>query len=170
MGISGWGRYNGSLVRFDGLHFTSFDESNTPGLDTSPVVYLFEDSKANLWVGTQSAGVMRIKDGQVTREPIGGHSREGRLVAACEDSEGAVWLYTADGQLFRYRDGKVEAGHINTLSDFSNCRAMITEKSGTVWVGTDWRMFGINPKPAPGKSFLEQVLGCDQSSRLSADE
>src|SRR5580693_7236190 len=46
------GTFNGKLVRFDGLHFTSYDEGNTPGLDTSPVVFLFEDSQTNLWVGT----------------------------------------------------------------------------------------------------------------------
>ena len=156
------GTFNGSLVRFDGIHFTSFDENNTPGLDTSPVVFLFEDSRTNLWVGTQAAGVMRIKDGQVTREPIGGHSREGRLIAVSEDSEGAVWFFTADGQLFRYRDGKVEVCHINTLGDPSYGHTMIAEKSGTIWVGTDRiggaRMFGINPKLAPGQGFLEQVL------------
>ena len=50
------GTLNG-LVRFDGNHFTVFDENNTPGLNSGRIVYLFEDSHTNLWVGTDTAGV-----------------------------------------------------------------------------------------------------------------
>ena len=152
------GLFNGSLVRFDGLNFTPFDESNTPGLDNSPIVYLFEDSRSNLWVGTATSGVVLIKNGQVIPQSAIGRSREGRLMSACEDAAGGVWLYTADGQLFRERDGQMEQGKIPTLGGRSSCRAMVTEKSGLVWVGTDWQMFGINPNPGAGKNFLEQVL------------
>src|SRR5258708_39950572 len=45
------GTLNG-LVRFNGLAFNVFDESNTPGLPSSQIVRLFEDSKDNLWIGT----------------------------------------------------------------------------------------------------------------------
>src|SRR5260221_8635035 len=38
--------------RFDGLRFSAFDESNTPELNASPIVKLFEDSHGNLWIGT----------------------------------------------------------------------------------------------------------------------
>ena len=48
------GTLNG-LVRFDGNHFTVFDENNTPGLNSDRIVYLFEDSHTNLWIGTDTA-------------------------------------------------------------------------------------------------------------------
>src|ERR1039458_5513276 len=44
------GTLNG-LVRFDGIHFTVFDEINTPGLNSDKIVCLFEDCRTNLWVG-----------------------------------------------------------------------------------------------------------------------
>ena len=44
------GTLNG-LVRFDGIRFTVFDESNTRGLNSDRIVHLFEDSQANLWIG-----------------------------------------------------------------------------------------------------------------------
>ena len=44
------GTLNG-LVRFDGNRFTVFNEFNTPGLTSDRVVYLFEDSRTNLWLG-----------------------------------------------------------------------------------------------------------------------
>src|SRR4030095_5793154 len=37
------GTLNG-LVRFDGVRFTVFDESNIPGLNSSRIVSVFEDS------------------------------------------------------------------------------------------------------------------------------
>ena len=49
------GTLNG-LVRFDGNRFTVFDENNTPGLNSDRIVYLFEDSHTNFWIGTDTAG------------------------------------------------------------------------------------------------------------------
>src|SRR5207249_5267433 len=101
------GTLNG-LVRFDGIRFTVFDENNTPELGSSRIVSLFEDSRSNLWIGTETAGVALVKDGRVISLDIGRGTQEGRLMAACEDTSGAVWLYTADGQLWRYRNGRVD--------------------------------------------------------------
>ena len=74
------------LIRFDGVRFTVFDEANTPGFNSSQIVYLFEDSRSNLWVGTETAGVELIRDGKVTGVNIGGGSRQTRLMSACEDA------------------------------------------------------------------------------------
>src|ERR1041384_7376407 len=100
------GTVNG-LARFDGIRFTLFNVYNTPGLGSSPIVFLFADSHDNLWVGTESAGTVLIRDGQVKSLNIGNRSREGRLVAACEDAGGVVWLCTGNGQLCRYLNGDV---------------------------------------------------------------
>ena len=53
------GTLNG-LVRFDGNHFTVFNEYNTPGLNSDRIVYLFEDGHTNLWIGTDTAGVALV--------------------------------------------------------------------------------------------------------------
>src|SRR5258708_21452910 len=59
------GTLNG-LVRFDGIHSEVFDENNTPALNSSRILSLFEDSQGNLWIGSDRAGVAMLKDGQVT--------------------------------------------------------------------------------------------------------
>src|ERR1700733_3774792 len=64
------GTLNG-LVRFDGIHFTVFDGNNTPGLGSDRIVYLFEDSRTNLWVGTDTAGVELIQNGKIKKIQIG---------------------------------------------------------------------------------------------------
>ena len=58
------GTLNG-LARFDGVHFTVFDESTTPNLSSIQTVKLFEDSQSNLWIGTESAGAMLVTNGQI---------------------------------------------------------------------------------------------------------
>ena len=58
------GTLNG-LVRFDGNAFTPFNVNNTPALPDDRVVFLFEDSRTNLWVGTDNAGLCVIQNGVV---------------------------------------------------------------------------------------------------------
>jgi ligand-binding sensor domain-containing protein/signal transduction histidine kinase len=137
------GTLNG-LVRFDGIRFTVFDESNTRGLASSRIVYLFEDRRANLWVGTETAGVILIRDGQAVALDIGRGSRSGRLVSATEDAQGAVWLYTADGQLCRYLNGRMDVWRagVDTLSP---ARSVIAERSGLVWAGMPAAQLGLDP-------------------------
>jgi ligand-binding sensor domain-containing protein/signal transduction histidine kinase len=100
------GTLNG-LVRFDGNHFTIFDENNTPGLGSERIVYLFEDSHTNLWIGTDTGAVAMAKDGRITNFQIGGAGHEGRLLYAFEDSKGIVWFYTADRRTIWYQDGRM---------------------------------------------------------------
>jgi len=140
------------LARFDGFRFEVFDENNTPGLNSSHIVYLFEDSRTNLWIGTESAGVALARDGRVrTLERIGGGSREGRLVSACEDSTGAVWLFTADGQLYRHLAWKVDVWNLGGGPPRA-IRSFVTEPD-RLWLGPtvingEWYLSSIGPLEA----------------------
>ena len=127
------GTLNG-LVRFDGNHFTVFDQHNTPGLNSDRIIRLFEDSHTNLWIGTDTAGVALVQDGKIRSFDIGHAGQEGRLVSICEDATGAVWLYTADAQLGRYQNGKLETLSL-IFSAPPICRMIVAEKSGPMWIG-----------------------------------
>jgi ligand-binding sensor domain-containing protein/signal transduction histidine kinase len=135
------GTLNG-LVRFDGLRFTVFDEVNTPGLNSGRIFSLFEDSRSNLWIGTEAAGVSVIQDGRVTSLGLA-KGRDGRLAAVAEDPSGGLWLYTVNGQLWRWRDGITNRYTVGP----SRCRTMIMEDSGLLWVGTDRGLSGLRPTP-----------------------
>ena len=126
----------GGLVRFDGVQFKVFDETTTAGLNSSRVVHLFEDSRSNLWVGTETAGIALVKNGAVTNLEIGrGSHREGRLAAALQDSAGAVWLCTANGLLGRYQE-KMEVWRI-PVNPGNNWVGLVPDQSGLVWFGTE---------------------------------
>ncbi|MDD5141226.1 MAG: two-component regulator propeller domain-containing protein [Verrucomicrobiales bacterium] len=155
------GTLNG-LVRFDGNRFVTFDEYKTPDLGSDRIVYLFEDSHTNLWVGTDTAVVALVHDGVVKDFTVGRGGHEGRLVSACEDSSGAVWLYSADAHLGRYQNGKMDVldFHITTPAI---ARMIAAEKAGPLWIAefeaveTNW-LFSFQPA-----NFNPPTLAFDQT-------
>jgi ligand-binding sensor domain-containing protein/signal transduction histidine kinase len=153
------GTLNG-LVRYDGFSFRVFDENNTPGLNSSQIVYLFEDSRRVLWIGTETAGIVMLKDGQVMAPPelaLGGAER--KLVAACEDAEGAVWLYNVKGEIWRHQAGRLTPFVLLPIRT-SLRRTMIAEEGGPVWIGTDSRQFAagrVQEPPLPGLPIQFEV-------------
>jgi ligand-binding sensor domain-containing protein/signal transduction histidine kinase len=151
------GTLNG-LVRFDGIHFTVFDEENTPGLDSERIVCLFQDSHTNLWIGTDTGDVALVKDGKIQNFNLGHGGHEGRLVSACEDSSGAVWLYTADAHLGRYQNGKLAVWNLNFKTP-AICRMIVAEKSGVLWIGEDWGLFSSHPANFQPPAFpIDQLI------------
>jgi signal transduction histidine kinase/ligand-binding sensor domain-containing protein len=151
------GTRNG-LARFDGVHFTVFDESTTSNLSSIQTVKLFEDSRSNLWIGTESAGAMLVTNGQIFKVNIGQGRREGHLVSICEDPVGAVWLLTVDRELARYWHGNVDVWKI-AGDDYTFGRSVIAEKSGMVWVGTDHAMIALDPAEVRSKAPLPAQPG-----------
>src|SRR6516225_4462232 len=145
------------LLRFDGDRFTTFNEGNTPGLKSGSVVKLFEDSRTNLWIGTDTGEVLLVKDGKVQEVRVSRGTRERRVASICEDASGAVWLYTADGYLAQYLDGKI--GMVRTVVPLfidswqvtanyrGNRRSMIVDTTGTLWIGTDFVLHRLRPNP-----------------------
>jgi Signal transduction histidine kinase len=118
------------LARFDGVHFKTFNDGNTPGLNSTTITKLFEDSRGNLWVGTQNGGVVMVdKKGTLTQINFGPGAAESRLLDICEDQSGIVYLWLSNAQLYGYKDGTV-----GVLLNY--CNRIVVENSGWTWVGT----------------------------------
>jgi len=160
------GTLNG-LVRFDGIHSEVFDENNTPGLNSSRILSLFEDSQGNLWIGSDRAGAAILKDGQVVNPlEYGSGGSERALTSICEDSHGAVWLYLANGDLWRYSIGHSPRPFLQSNRGLYEdplhpLHALIAEPTGAVWVASDYRQSAIGPIAVDTSLELpvEQELG-----------
>ena len=118
------------LVRFDGMKTEVFD-----ALGSMTIMFLFEDSRGGLWVGTEKNGVALIRDGEM-KVVTSAEGSGTRLVSACEDVSGAVWLCASDGRLARYRNGVKENEWPPEFPGTGGYRAVVAEKSGEVWIGS----------------------------------
>ena len=128
------------LARFDGVHFKRYEEDEALQLSGSKVVRLFEDRQRNLWIGTDTAGIMLVSpDGDMTSVVLGDMAGEGPLVSICEDQVGGIWLRMANGRVYWYAQGKP---HLMA----SGCRGLAADDAGLIWIGSaDGRLIGLGP-------------------------
>jgi ligand-binding sensor domain-containing protein len=54
------------LIRFDGVRFTVFNKSNSPGIDSNQFESLYQDRNGDLWLTTESNGITRYRRGSFT--------------------------------------------------------------------------------------------------------
>lgn len=159
------------LARFDGIRFTVYDESTTPGLSSSPIVTLFEDRRRNLWIGTESSGIVLVQEGAVLRPDFGRNERDRRVAAVCEDSAGAVWLLSADGRLARFSDGVVRIWSAREVK-VGSARSIVSDRSGLLRIGTSDGLFTLDPDADLESSALPltQTHAFDKLDYLLASE
>ena len=154
----------GGLVRFDGVRFTVFDPDNTPGLTDRAIVYLFEDSHRILWIGSQSAGTVMMKDGEVVvPAQLAADGVVRRLRVACEDSAGGVWLYFENGEMWRYAENGFTRSTL-ALPEESRSRTMLQETNGPLWIGAENLQYAIDVKR--GDAFTGWIKEAVPVSRL----
>ncbi len=124
--------YDG-LVRFDGLHFTVFNQSNTPSLPSNRVLSLREDAAGALWVRTESRELVRITDplGEWQRFGTTGESRH--VLTVHLDREGRPWIGTRTG-VQRYAKGKLIP---YTPAEGFRAGSVYRGGDGAIWVHSD---------------------------------
>jgi len=52
------------LARFDGVRFTVFNKSNSPGIVNNRFISLFKTAGGDLWAGTEESGAVRFHGGR----------------------------------------------------------------------------------------------------------
>jgi len=95
----------GGLARFDGVHFTIFNTSNTPALPSNRITALHVGRDGTLWIGAES--------GEITRFHNGGFNFFARIQA----------------------DSIVRQNSLADAPHLKNIRAIYEDRSGTIWVG-----------------------------------
>ncbi|MEP6742901.1 MAG: two-component regulator propeller domain-containing protein [bacterium] len=81
------------LVRFDGVRFTVFNKSNSPGLASNRFVSLFEDRFGDLWAALETGEVVRRHQGRFTTYNQAQGLPGDPLPRLADDGQGNVVLY-----------------------------------------------------------------------------
>ncbi len=158
------GTYSG-LVRFDGVHFKVFDNSNTPGLHSRRVTSLFEDREGRLWIGHETGELSWFKDGSFHGAEVPGAWKGGKVFAIGSDEANDLWLANEDCLLVRLRDGLTltpDAGGAVKLP------IVVCDARGVIWVARDGKLSALKGgKLAPVElegsstnSFVQAICPC----------
>ncbi len=148
------GTYEG-LCRFDGLHFTVFNKSNTPEIKNNSMLVIREGPDGALWAGTPN-GLLCLRSGKFRNYTEADGLPGDFIQSLCIDPQGTLWIGTTLG-LGRYRDGVFSRiGDAGTAGGGSGyISALCSGRDGTLWVGTDGGLFAFRrdrfePFPLPG--------------------
>jgi signal transduction histidine kinase/ligand-binding sensor domain-containing protein/CheY-like chemotaxis protein/HPt (histidine-containing phosphotransfer) domain-containing protein len=131
-----WAGTELGLARFDGLRFTVFDKSNTPGLKSNKIDALLADRRGDLWIGTIGGGLTRLHDGTFQTFTMQEGLSNNSVLALLEDSDGNLWIGTEGGGLDCLKNGHfARYSRREGLSD-DLVFALAEGIDGSIWVGT----------------------------------
>jgi len=137
------GTENG-LVRFDGLNFRLFDQTNTPSFPSGPVLGLEGDREGNLWIRMRNPGMLRYRAGKFERALSDLDRVEAGITAMCRGQNGDVFFSALVNGTLRYSEGRFTRiasteGRPNFL-----VLSMAETPVGSIWLGTrDSGLFNI---------------------------
>ena len=130
-----WAATEKGLVRFDGLNFSVFDASNTPGLSVSSISALFVDRTGDLLIGTHGGGVTRLH--RHTFTPLSEKTSLPHAVvnAIAETSDSDIWIATGQG-LDRLHQGQLTTYGVKEGLPDEEITSLAPGSDDALWIGT----------------------------------
>lgn len=95
------------LVRFDGVRFTVFNKSNSPGIISNHFLKLYEDGQGDLWASTHSSGLTRLQQGRFTTYTSADGLPDNAVMSMGGDGQGNLLLFFGL-RMFRWFEGKFQ--------------------------------------------------------------
>lgn len=85
------------LARFDGMRFTIFDRSNTPGITSNRFDTMFCAGNGDFWTGTEGGTVIRYHEGRFQSYSTKDGLTWGPILGISGDDHGAIWVLSRGG-------------------------------------------------------------------------
>jgi signal transduction histidine kinase/ligand-binding sensor domain-containing protein len=99
------------LTRFDGVRFTVFNKSNTPGISTNRFNCLYQDLRGDLWAGTEVGAVTRYHEGQFITYATEQGLPKSNISGLTGDQQGHIWVLSGN----KIREWEPNAGRFIEL-------------------------------------------------------
>ncbi len=124
------------VARFDGVEFKTFNTSNVKALRTSGALVVYEDLRKNLWFGTNSGGLTKMKDGKfVTYTRVNGLPNDA-ITALVETPDSTLWIGTRRG-LAKFKNGKFTSYFRRDGLPSDRINTLHVTLDNTLWIGTN---------------------------------
>ena len=132
--------------------------TRTSGLPGAEIFRLFEDSRGDIWVATNSPSSVTRWDRASGRfeKPAGIPENDRVYTGFAEDHAGNVWIGSADG-FFRWRGGRLERMD-RPGTEPATAAALYLDHSGRLWLGNRQGLFRSD-HPATEQPQFEKILG-----------
>jgi len=92
------------LVRFDGVRFTVFNKSNSPGIISNRFLQLYEDGQGDLWASTESSGLTRLQQGRFTTYTTSDGLPDNKITSIGGDGQGHLLMFAGLHIFRRFED------------------------------------------------------------------
>lgn len=131
------GTYEG-LVKFDGVEFSTINKSTRDDVDFISVRVIFQDSRGNVWIGTNDEGLHKISPQGNKSYTTDNGLPNNSVRALVEDKKGNIWIGTAGGVAYLTYDGKIitpqfQAG---TIANGIIASSLYCDTVGKIWLTT----------------------------------
>ena len=123
------------IVRFDGVAFRVFTESDVPGLDRASFWRVVVDSAGTLWAASERDGLVRYADGRWTLFRTADGLKSDKVTALLPDTGNVLWVGTRGG-VSRVRNGRIEPLPAPVGMDEPSVSDMARTPDGSLWIGT----------------------------------
>lgn len=127
----------GGLVRFNGETFTTFNRSNTKGLQSDRILTLFEDRSGAIWCSTEK-GFTRFSNNRFQTFTIVDDTHSYSPLMVAEDSRKVLWI-SVYGKPYRFRFRDSVFTPVPVLNDPVLATAAINDPDG-VWIAIEKKL------------------------------
>jgi signal transduction histidine kinase/sugar lactone lactonase YvrE len=152
-----------ALVKFDGVRFTTIEEIDGVPMTDLWVTQLMEDEQGSLWIGTNHAGLIRVRNGKVTRYSQAEGLPSDTVQCLFSDRRGNVWVCMPNGLAELTREN-VHVFSTDQGLMGRDVQAACVMPNGALHVG------GEGPRYATwdGSQFQPHALGLPESAAVEA--
>ncbi|MGH8023059.1 MAG: ligand-binding sensor domain-containing protein, partial [Limisphaerales bacterium] len=153
-----WVGGGNGLGCWDGRHWKFFTTAN--GLSGNGVRAIAEDSRGNLWIGTEDSG-LNYFDGRNFRTFGTTNGLPGNDISCLyADSDGVLWVGTAAHGLARLKNGRWKCFSTRDGLASNSIGYIIGDADGYLWIGSNSGLMRISRSALDGThSFFCRVYG-----------